>query len=153
MSLEILNFWLWSGFSSASFSWWNCAYKLLNMPCAVFRERPASYNFSTFFQLLCHFKKYLLPALFFYQIYYILNSCSSSSLSLDLLWQVGACIVALDNRVVGFGYNDMPPDGTQRWEKTSHDEMETKYPYGMFILTPSSAILNSGLQLPHFRAL
>lgn len=51
--------------------------------------------------------------------------------------QVGACIVNNQHKIVGIGYNGMPigcSDDDLPWGKTSEDPLETKYPYGKFVV-------------------
>lgn len=48
-------------------------------------------------------------------------------------YQVGACIVNTENKIVGIGYNGMPRgcnDNLLPWGKTSANELENKYMYG-----------------------
>ena len=50
-----------------------------------------------------------------------------------ILWQVGACIVNEENKIVGIGYNGMPngcSDDVLPWRREAEDELDTKYPYG-----------------------
>ncbi len=57
--------------------------------------------------------------------------------------QVGACIVNLDNRIVGIGYNGLPygcDDNEFPWTKNG-GLLETKYPY--VVHAELNAILNS----------
>ena len=57
--------------------------------------------------------------------------------------QVGACIVNLDKRIVGIGYNGFPmgcKDDVFPWLKTG-DLCETKYPY--VVHAEANAILNA----------
>jgi len=54
---------------------------------------------------------------------------------ISLIWQVGACIVNEDNKIVGIGYNGMPigcSDDEFPWGKTAQSPIENKYMYGKF---------------------
>jgi len=51
--------------------------------------------------------------------------------------QVGACIVNKEKKIVGIGYNGMPngcSDDELPWRRTHDNWLETKYPYGWYIL-------------------
>ena len=55
---------------------------------------------------------------------------------LYILWQVGACIVNRDHRIVGIGYNGMPngcSDDEMPWGKGSNNILNTKKLYGKYI--------------------
>lgn len=57
----------------------------------------------------------------------------SAKRSKDPSSQVGACIVDMDRKIVGIGYNGMPTgcsDDEFPWRKESDSELETKYVYG-----------------------
>lgn len=52
--------------------------------------------------------------------------------SKDPSTQVGACIVNVDNRIIGIGYNGFPRgccDDSLPWSRTGPTELDTKYPY------------------------
>ena len=74
----------------------------------------------------------------------------SSKRSKDPNTQVGSCIVDLDNKIVGIGYNGLPngcSDSDFPWENTG-DFLDTKYPYTCH--AELNAILNSiGKELKH----
>src|SRR5574344_1232812 len=56
-------------------------------------------------------------------------SCERSK---DPNTQVGACIVASDNRILSIGYNGTPngfDDDKFPWDRTGNTNNETKYPY------------------------
>jgi hypothetical protein len=58
-----------------------------------------------------------------------------------LCFQVGACIVNTENKIVGIGYNGMPngcSDDLLPWRRTAENKLDTKYPYGK---VPSDPIL------------
>lgn len=48
------------------------------------------------------------------------------------MFQVGACIVSPDHKIVGIGYNGMPngcSDDELPWSREAESRLETKYPY------------------------
>lgn len=54
-----------------------------------------------------------------------------------ILFQVGACIVNQENKIVGIGYNGMPngcDDDLLPWSRSADNKLDTKYPYGEFCL-------------------
>jgi dCMP deaminase len=61
--------------------------------------------------------------------------------------QVGACIVDINNKIIGTGYNGLPngfSDDDFPWSKTG-DFLDTKYPY--VVHAELNAILNSNMNL------
>ncbi len=53
----------------------------------------------------------------------------------SISFQVGACIVNQENKIVGIGYNGMPngcDDDLLPWSRSANDKLDTKYPYGKF---------------------
>ena len=66
--------------------------------------------------------------------------------------QVGACIVNIDNKIVGVGYNGLPwgcEDDEYPWEKRAGQLQDTKYPY--VVHAELNAILNSTTSLKDCR--
>ena len=56
----------------------------------------------------------------------------SSMRSKDPSTQVGACIVNVDSRIIGIGYNGFPRgcgDDSLPWSRVGASELDTKYPY------------------------
>ena len=56
------------------------------------------------------------------------------TLYIILTFQVGACIVNSEHKIVGIGYNGMPnncSDDDLPWQRDAPDRLDTKYPYGM----------------------
>ena len=49
------------------------------------------------------------------------------------MFQVGACIVSPDHKIVGIGYNGMPngcSDDELPWSREAESRLKAKYPYG-----------------------
>ncbi|KAK4295996.1 hypothetical protein Pmani_031464 [Petrolisthes manimaculis] len=64
--------------------------------------------------------------------YFMAMATLSALRSKDPATQVGACIVNMENKIVGIGYNGMPrgcSDNHLPWGKTSTNKLETKYMY------------------------
>ena len=58
-------------------------------------------------------------------------------LILSFIYQVGACIVNSEHKIVGIGYNGMPnncSDDELPWQREAPDRLDTKYPYGKLML-------------------
>lgn len=58
-------------------------------------------------------------------------SCNSVS------FQVGACIVNQENKIVGIVYKGMPSgcdDDLLPWSRSADNKLDTKYPYGEFCI-------------------
>ena len=54
-----------------------------------------------------------------------------------ITFQVGACIVNSERKIVGIGYNGMPnrcSDDELPWQREADDKLDTKYPYGKPII-------------------
>lgn len=61
-----------------------------------------------------------------------------------ILYQVGACIVNTENKIVGIGYNGMPRgcnDNLLPWGKESTNRLENKYMYGKCIVFEDMVIM------------
>jgi dCMP deaminase len=68
----------------------------------------------------------------------------SAKRSKDPNTQVGACIVNVNNKIVGIGYNGFPigcSDDDFPWERKADNINKTKYPY--VVHAEANAILNS----------
>ncbi|KYO46139.1 deoxycytidylate deaminase isoform X2 [Alligator mississippiensis] len=64
--------------------------------------------------------------------YFMAVAFLSAQRSKDPNSQVGACIVNLENKIVGIGYNGMPngcSDDLLPWTRTAENRLDTKYPY------------------------
>uniref|UniRef100_A0AAY4AA86 Deoxycytidylate deaminase n=1 Tax=Denticeps clupeoides TaxID=299321 RepID=A0AAY4AA86_9TELE len=64
--------------------------------------------------------------------YFMAVAFLSAQRSKDPSSQVGACIVNLENKIVGIGYNGMPngcSDDLLPWNRSAEDKLNTKYPY------------------------
>eukprot|EP01147_Barroeca_monosierra_P003232 gene3232-5942_t len=64
--------------------------------------------------------------------YFMAVAFLASKRSKDPDYQVGACIVNRENKIVGIGYNGMPrgcQDDSMPWHKTGQTPLETKFPY------------------------
>lgn len=69
--------------------------------------------------------------------YFMAVAFLSAQRSKDPNSQVGACIVNEDKKIVGIGYNGMPnncSDDLLPWARDADDHLDTKYPYGIYIL-------------------
>lgn len=69
--------------------------------------------------------------------YFMAVAFLSAQRSKDPSSQVGACIVNEENKIVGIGYNGMPngcSDDILPWARKADDELDTKYPYGMYFV-------------------
>jgi dCMP deaminase len=67
--------------------------------------------------------------------YFMAVAFLSAQRSKDPNSQVGACIVNEDKKIVGIGYNGMPngcSDDLLPWARKADDDLDTKYPYGMY---------------------
>ena len=67
--------------------------------------------------------------------YFMAVAFLSAQRSKDPSSQVGACIVNEENKIVGIGYNGMPngcSDDILPWARNADDELDTKYPYGIY---------------------
>lgn len=63
----------------------------------------------------------------------ISNFCILLVLCKSYFFQVGACIVNSENKIVGIGYNGMPngcSDDVLPWTRAAAHSLDTKYPYG-----------------------
>lgn len=72
----------------------------------------------------------------------------SSYRSKDPNTKVGACIVSVDKKIVGIGYNGFPigcSDAEFPWEKENEDALMNKYPY--VVHAEPNAILNATTSL------
>lgn len=68
----------------------------------------------------------------------------SAMRSKDPNTQVGACIVNLDKRIIGIGYNGLTAgadDSLFPWESEGENALQTKYPY--VVHAEANAILNA----------
>ncbi len=75
--------------------------------------------------------------------YFMGVAALSSKRSKDPSTQVGACLVNLDQRIIGIGYNGFPygcSDDIYPWNKQGNDYLNTKYPY--VVHAEANAILN-----------
>lgn len=64
----------------------------------------------------------------------VISVCLCLRLSFFLSFQVGACIVNQENKIVGIGYNGMPngcDDDLLPWSRSADNQLDTKYPYGI----------------------
>ena len=64
--------------------------------------------------------------------YFMSVAFLSAMRSKDPSTQVGACIVNVDNRIIGIGYNGFPRgccDDSLPWSRVGPTELDTKYPY------------------------
>ncbi len=53
-----------------------------------------------------------------------------------MVFQVGACIVNDEKKIVGIGYNGMPngcSDDELPWQRSADNMLDTKYPYGKLL--------------------
>lgn len=69
--------------------------------------------------------------------YFMAVAFLSAQRSKDPNSQVGACIVNREKKIVGIGYNGMPngcSDDTLPWAREADDDLDTKYPYGVYNL-------------------
>jgi hypothetical protein len=67
--------------------------------------------------------------------YFMAVAFLSAQRSKDPNSQVGACIVNEEKKIVGIGYNGMPngcSDDTLPWARKADDDLDTKYPYGLY---------------------
>lgn len=65
--------------------------------------------------------------------YFMAVAFLAAKRSKDPCSQVGACIVNLERKIVGIGYNGMPTgcsDDDFPWAKESNNKLENKYLYG-----------------------
>lgn len=72
--------------------------------------------------------------------YFMAVAFLSAQRSKDPNSQVGACIVNEEKKIVGIGYNGMPngcSDDLLPWARKADDDLDTKYPYGMYLMAGS----------------
>ena len=68
--------------------------------------------------------------------YFMAVAFLSAQRSKDPSSQVGACIVNREKKIVGIGYNGMPngcSDDILPWARKGDSDLDTKYPYGMYL--------------------
>jgi len=81
--------------------------------------------------------------------YFMFHAKMAAQRSKDPNTQVGACIVDLQKKIIGTGYNGLPNgcnDDDFPWERQAEDEYNTKYPY--VVHGEINAILNVDAKIP-----